>query len=336
MKINRFIVYMIVTTAFIVLFAAGIAIADGSLDAASILHNVGAAKGKHTYTAYGITNVQYHGKRIQSDVKVYRAKPNMSRIEYLSWPLKGMVVVNSERQSWRVDPKLGKVFVTDRPAPADRSSKITLLLANYNVEAGDGGKIAGRPCSQLVLRTHSGLIRKRLWVDTSTFVVLKSEDFDSNRKLRSSTEYKSIAYTNSLPASLFKCPANAYRGRQQRFAAKAMGLSELSKSLGFTVTVPRYIPSGYKFDGCRLHTSPRNGRRVAFLRYTNGLDSISVFEARKNSDSPKNDCLLGRTDRFGNRYDRTHIAAIAMGDRSYLIVGDLSRRELDKIANSLR
>ena len=331
-----FFILALISTLSVFAIAALSESGRSSENAESVLMQVEKSKDKYIYAAHGTTSIRHKGKKIISDIKIYHANQHQSRIEYLTAPLKGMIVVNDGEQSWRMDPKLGKVFCADHPNVRDHVRNISMILRNYSVERRDGGKIAGRPCILLAIKSKSGILRKRLWVDASTFVVLKSQDFNSHSDLVSFTEFDNIKYTNSLPASLFACPVGKSKIQPRRLSAKKMSVDELSHALGFHVIIPEYIPEGYKLEACRMLTLSKCGRQIAFLRYTNGLDGVSVFEARKTPDLSSGNCMWHRMEKLAGHSDHTHVVVDSDKVKAIAVVGDLPRKDLDRIIDSIK
>jgi hypothetical protein len=119
-----------------------------------------------------------------------------------------------------------------------------------------------------------------------------------------------------------------------------MSPSELSKVVDFTVKTPRYVPKGYKLDGYRLYNCPCGcGHKSAYIRYTNGLDSISVFETLGSSGCARDDKCRTRGHEDTCVVEdsaRGRVATLSSGGKLFTVIGDLSRSDLEKIARSLR
>lgn len=321
----------------LLILAAAVPAAAKSACPDSMMMRVTEACTKNSFAAAGKTSVRYRERLVVSDIKMYHKKPNKCRIEYCTPPLKGLVVGSDGRCAWRFDPGLRKVVVQPRESTGcmDRDTGMRLLLDNHCVEAAGDRIVAGRPARVLVVKSRSGEIRKRLCVDASTCVTLRSEDYDDRGTMRSSTEFKSIRYTDDLPDSLFACPKNA-APIVTRPSGKTMSLPDLSKALGFQVKVPQYVPRGYKLDGYRLYPCPcRHGHKSAYIRYTNGLNSISVFETKGDSCCARM-MVRGSCESCSLDADnREHMATRSVGGKLLVTVGDVRPSELDKIVNSI-
>ncbi|MHB0913947.1 MAG: LolA family protein [Armatimonadota bacterium] len=270
------------------------------LDPARLLER--ARSDANTYKATGTTTFMRRGRQVSVDFVLYHKK-GKCRIEYTSGPLAGAVTGTCEMGLWRFDPKLNKLTAMD----ACSSRRF-----DARAELAGAAKVVGRPVYILAVK------RQRLWVDKETCTILRRENYGPRGRLSSVTEFSSIRY-GELPDSIFKQPDCHSADRH----ARKMSLAALQKALGFPVSVPRYVPKGYKLEGYRLYSTPC-GCRAAYTRY-DGPASISIFEmlsARKMPCAASGAC--GQAVELSAR------------GRTFTVIGDLSRAELQKIAESLR
>ena len=277
-----------------------------------------------SYSAVGTTTFLYKGKPLSVRIKVFHDAPDKHRIEYLSSPLKGVTVMENGEQAWRCDPQCRGVVGMD----CSGSRRLGLFLDNHVVERVGSDKVAGRSASVLLVKSKSGQAKKRLWVDAKTYIILRSEDYDARGKVQSSTRLDSIRYT-PVPDSMFARPSSCPAG-----PGKVMSRAELSKAVGFQVKSPGYVPKGYRIDGYRLYECPCGcGHKSAYVRYTNGLEGISVFETRANSGCMKEGkCDVG----MASCPLRDQLAFTSKDGISFVVLGDLKLDELRKITISIK
>jgi outer membrane lipoprotein-sorting protein len=292
---------------------------------------------KYSYVADGTTRILCRGRLVTSEMKVYHLKPNRTRIEYSSEPLKGVVAGEDGVCSWRCDPKMKKTVVAGCVSSAKCDRPMNLLLENHRIDVYKSADVAGRPAMLLVLQSTSGQVRKRLWIDKSTFVVLRSEEYDTAGRVESASSFRRIEYVDSLSPSLFKRPCNSH-GRTQRIETATMTEAELSKIVGFTISKPAYVPVGYKPEGYRVYNCPCGcGHKAAYTRFTNGLNSISVFEYR---DCTECGCCKGMSESHEsccvNENDQGKEAIVTVHGRTIIVIGDISRDEAERMANSFK
>ena len=285
-----------------------------------------------SYVANGTTRVLCNGKALTCNMTIYHMKPNRTRIEYSSEPLKGVVAGDDGTCSWRCDPRTKRTIFSASASGSKCCRRLDLLLANHQVTAGRGGKVAGRPAMLITLSSASGQPRKRLWVDKSTFVILKTEDYDADGRVDSSTAYRSIRYVGSLPSTLFKRPSRTDLGAH---CADGGPVTEarLAKIVGFKISKPGYLPEGYKLDGYRVYNC-RCGMKAACIRYTNGLDGISVFEYRRCSMRMENKGMNSPCRIMESNQGEE--AIVSVGDRTVVVVGDIGHDEAERMAKSFK
>lgn len=298
---------------------------------------------KHNYSATAQTKFCYRGKLVTSDVKILHKQPRKFRMEYASPPLRGVVIGNDGECMWRYDPELERLSISsEAPSCLNPTGRLDLLLHNYRIEKVGEEEVAGRRAYSLVVKAKSsGDVKKRLWVDAKTYVVLRREDYDSRGRLQSATRFNTIQYVDDLPDSQFEAPTDKYRVVSRQALGETMSSAELSKALGFAVRTPRYVPAGYKLEGYKLYKCPCEcGHESAYTRYVNGLDSISIFESSVQSgcaregrchppDAHRETCEVRDAD-------HGRLASFDWKGRSFVILADVSSRELREIASSLK
>ncbi len=328
----------------VAVLAAGVAITRADLipgrDGSWVIRRAQTEGSKHNYSATARMRVLCKGHDTRSDVKVTHMRPNKCRMEYTSGDLKGVVVGSDGVRNWRYDPKTSRLVVSSGPVCEHPNERLRLLLHNHRVGLAGRQSVAGRDAYSLVLRPrHSLKISKRLRVDSRAFVVLGQEDYSSRGKLESSTRFTHIRFASSFPDALFAVPADAKVTVAHRPMGVAMSLEKLSKEVGFRVLTPSYVPAGYKFDAHRLYSCPcDHPHESAYVRYTNGLRGISVFQSKVGSacdarcgksKAPSETCDVKQAD-------RGEVVNIRRGDISVVVVGDANARDLKKMAESLR
>jgi hypothetical protein len=256
------------------------------------------------------------------------------RIEYQSAPLEGVKVWENADRVYRYNPKLERLSVAMRPGtPEERAAReLKLLQQNYIASHEDEDKVAGEETWVIALRPAAGgKLWKRLWVDKDTAVILRSEDLRDQSVLRHTT-FVSVTYLApgaTLAAAEFTPPTELVerygRAIPGDTSSRFEDLGVLSKLVGFEVRPPRRLPQGYTFEG-GYQTPCFCGKdhQAVRLRYTDGLNTISVFEAGHP------ECTVTLRDPKG----RPFTAELKEGKRYYRAVGDLPSDELAAILKS--
>jgi outer membrane lipoprotein-sorting protein len=259
----------------------------------------------------------------------------------------GLWLFHPRHQSWRAMP-----WRSPKPRPG-------LLLKNYSVQIQRKERVAGRAVIVLRVTSHyPGNPSKIVWVDTKTKMPLRQELFDASGQRVGSVEFREISFEPSLPANLFTVPAEARieRGGPMGDQPKPM--------LGALVTEPRYVPPGYLL--VRKLSFRRPGMEFVHLRYTDGLNTISLFQERRPGDAPdgpgsseasRRSAAVpradspdaprphrhpggpgGRMDGPGGDWQQLSCGqrlSWTWGDTRYTLVGNISAAELRRMADSI-
>ncbi|MGE5585481.1 MAG: LolA family protein [Bacillota bacterium] len=229
---------------------------------------------------------------------VHRA-PNLTRTEYLpsATATSGYRVVISDGDStWHYEPSLGVVFHMPGTAPdrarhqkppgtgpgtvsAAGGSEFSLIERNYAVSLVSTESLAGRRAHVIKLKpVNPGNPSRRIWVDTEFPFILRTEKYRPNGFMSSLSFYNYIEFVPEIDDDTFRLqvpPGVAIVTLPG--AGGLVSLEELQKKAGFTVPVPRFVPTGYILEGGTL--TQRGDVQVAHIRFTDGLGTISFFIA---------------------------------------------------------
>jgi outer membrane lipoprotein-sorting protein len=280
-------------------------------------------------------------------VRVWHREPSQTRIEIVS-PAEnlGMVMVDNGESLWIFHPRRQAWRQMRWKAP---EACPRLLLRNYDAQILRREPVAGRSAITLRLTSrHPGNPSKTVWIDTDSKLALRHEIFDPSGRRVSTSEFRDIALEASLPANLFTIPAEARVEQRRRGRPLEPWLVPEKGSPALTIEPPRYVPAGYELMsrfGFR-----RGEREFAHLRYTDGLNTLSLFVERKPRDGDagaedgaraagqevKREKRGGGTGSRDLRSgDHGHSLTWTRGDARYTLVGNISVKELKRMAASI-
>ncbi len=275
--------------------------------------------------------------------KVYQMG-DKSRREFLSPPpLAGRTTINDGTTIWRYEPHLRKVFTRLAPRLELEKEKfksdLALLLENYEVNFSAGDEIADRKTYVIHLKPKSGAGNsKKIWIDKEYGLTLKTERYAPKGKLISLSYYAEINFSSPLDETLFKFKAPPHidiiaEAPEREFKS----LADIEKNIKFKFVIPTYIPEGYIFRGASLLKV--KDRAILHLKYTNGMSTVSLFEwPIKRIAFPS---FLGREPKVAIPTDdslgelKLQLLKGKSKDINYILVSDISPKELKKIATSL-
>lgn len=287
------------------------------------------ASSKYTYIADGTTEITHNGKNHSVKIRTYNKKPDKSRIEYKSAPITGVVVYGSNESVKQCNPGKGKSIQAQTPLCMNAASKKDLFISNHIAYKTGNAKIANRNAFMVDLKSKAGKLQKRLWIDSYTYVTLRTDSYNGAGKLMSSTKFTNIKYVSSIPDSMFIDQTRKYNKECYMNFESVNSITDLSTKSGFKVLTPSYIPKGYKIEGYRLYHCERiNGMKTAFIRYTNGISGISIFQ-NKCSNARHGMCMTNKSD-MGNS------ASLSIKGINASAIGSLDTKELKKMLQSLR
>jgi len=276
------------------------------------------------------TKTFYEGRSRVIQARAYYKAGGRSRIEYTSPPLNGVILGNDGRRQWRFDSSRHTVVFNAPEAqrePLSESGRFRLLLENYHPHREGTDRIAGRPVAIIHLHRREGSGPfKRLWIDLEKAIVLRCDEFDGDGRLLMRTVYNAIAFAPQ-PDALFEPPRKAKTVLKEKWP-RPMDLSGLSKAVGFPVLLPHYLPPGYVYDGSYLDKCQCGcGMKATYSRYVDGLSVISVFQCAHCMGDGRPCTIIDS--------GHSKIANVFHRHMSFVIVGEIPQRELQKMADSL-
>lgn len=268
-----------------------------------------------SYRGIKSTLVHTGSTQARAIIKVVHLAPNKLRKEYFApASMAGTVVVQNGCQVWKRDPydPTWEVASSDRYGPS-RSANCEAALKNYDVKLLGSGKVAGRD-AHIIRAVHNNGKEPRctIWVDKQCFLVLKTVAETPEGVLRSSSGFTSIAINPSdISPSIF-----AVGGKVQSITTPS--------GLDFPVRKPSYLPKGYKMIGFTKENVC--GHPCAHLQYSNGVNTISLFERKYTGPS-----------RAPKVPDKLATVITWVRDNTlFTLVGEAPRSELQKVADSTK
>lgn len=289
----------------------------------------------------GTKSITIWGGQVQaSQVHVYHAAPDQTRLEYLpAGTQPGRVVIIKGRTMMEYVPARNQVV--ERPAPEADEERLTRgvlpqILDNYNVGFAGQEAVAGRETRVINVQSKfPGRPSLRIWVDQERRLILRFERYRTDGTLQETSAFINIRYDPTFAPDLFTVPAPPGTQVQQQQPPRRMSIGEIAQRVGFTPQVPSYLPSGFKERGSRV-VDVRGQPTAAFV-YADGISTITLFESRGPLGPPPK----GRQVRIGSVQGTIAPRGVAtllhwnVGGISYTLVGELPQDDLMRIAASV-
>jgi outer membrane lipoprotein-sorting protein len=252
-------------------------------DAVSLLRSAVACEDRVPLTGRSVT-ILWNDRGSQATItREYRSGKGDRRIELLMpRRLRGQILLSRGNSLWRYDPSRHTVL---RFAAALEGESVTplppgdlkRLLRHYRAEIVPAAEtVAGRATWHVrVTGLTSGKVQEQLWIDRKTGIILKQERFHADGEPISSSYFTEITFRAPAP-SLFdpRFPAGT---RHVGHPRETRPIERAAVEARFGIRVPKRLAEGYDFQGATLNGS--GDRRVAHLRYWDGLSAVSLFVA---------------------------------------------------------
>jgi outer membrane lipoprotein-sorting protein len=301
------------------------------------------------YIAKVTTTIDYNGKTISAQATVYHQGDD-EKVEYASTCGKTVWSMTKGSQSYTYMPNEKKLLISETSALFSDADRSALLVKNYKSLSDGTDKVAGRPAYVIKLTSrYDGRRSKRLWIDKENLNVLKIIDYSASGEERSQTETKEINYGARIPSNTFDVPAQTvikttmvHKSIRTITVCESGRSMDLFSKLAFPVSLPAYMPNGYKLEGYHLFYSQCNCHHCsALLTYTDGLNVISIFQAPKTTCCTDGSCNMADCGKDGKGCavadcDIAKTGQVTRGDKTIVVVGDLLPNEVKKIAESVK
>ena len=176
------------------------------------------------------------------------------------------------------DPVHGSTVAAARPlvvtaAPDQR--RLVLLAAAYDLAVTGPGRCTGRSAEVVSATRADGTLAGRFWIDRRSGLLLRRDVFD-----RAGSRVRSSAYVDvavGAPAGAPAAPpAGGPASGPDEVLPQASTLAALRQD-GWRV--PTTLPGGFRLFDTQQST-PRPGRPVLHLAYSDGISSVSLFAQR--------------------------------------------------------
>ena len=222
-------------------------------------------------------------------VNVFHSPVDNRRIYYLSPKSRhGLLIVSDGREEWQYDPH-SKELSHRRLSPGaleeDDLLSYTLLRANYYLTVDPQPRFyADRQVSLVTIKRPSdhALVRK-FWIDVGSGLILKREIYGDDGELAVTTTFSEINYHPKPSSESFSLAGLSKLPGVHTIENSVPSEDSIKPALvPGQLTGKAYAPSslaGYRLVGASTTTS--GGRPLLHLRYSDGLNLVSLFEQQR-------------------------------------------------------
>lgn len=287
---------------------------------------------KRTLTVSGTqVTTLYQGNRAVTSVQTITTNGDRAyRMDYQGpSALAGQVVVDNGQVEWHYFPERKTMEVTpselgnlrERIGPvlnALRRRRLNAVVVGQDQVAGHAAEVV----EVSGIGTYAGA--RRFWIDPTNGAELRIDIYGPAGGVISTSYYTQVIYSPSLTHSSFNPPDVP---ADTRITAGITGqtLPGMPTDLqaGFHVLAPAYLPPGFRFESASQ--SNVGGEPLIGLQYGDGVESLSLYE------SP-----LRRLQPNKIMHPRADVLIVRQNGIRLILIGNLARKDLEQIAQSLR
>ncbi|MEN6582960.1 MAG: MucB/RseB C-terminal domain-containing protein [Armatimonadota bacterium] len=283
-------------------------------NATEVLKRAEVADQRVSYRGVKVATFRFNGRSTVSSFKVIHMVPDLTRVEFFSpASLSGMVVIQDGSTSWKLRPRSQCWEESGGQSVPAMGMIHQEALQNYDLRIAGSDTVAGRPAYVIhAIPKSKEEAAHRVWVDKGCFLVMGTQVESPRGFILNSSRYSSIQINpGNISHSLFKVSGKVKC--QPKPGSKAMN-----------VVKPSYLPKGYKLVA--VSRMSVNGSCCAHMQFSNGANSISLFQRRAHCESPQTSI----------KSKMTNVITWAHKGVLFTLMGSVPRSELRKIADSTR
>jgi outer membrane lipoprotein-sorting protein len=281
-----------------------------------------------------VTSITRNGQIVTSEQRILRNGTRALRLEYVQPAnLAGEQIIDDGHTFWHYTPSTKKLEVS-----ASRVDSLRVRVPQVMSQIKQGlltvqwigqDTVAGHNCAvvEVASQDASQAPRRRFWIDMTNGAQLRIDAFGANGQQLSSSYYTSVTYNPTFAKDAFRPPAipGDVHATPAETGSTPLTLPQAQAAAGFPIQQPTYLPTGFHFQTASVSDFRR--QKLVALRYVNGLSVLSVFETPL---APR------AAERPGEiKYPRPGVLIMTQSGLRFLVVGNLSRNEMEKVIISV-
>ncbi len=307
---------------------ASVQMAEAETTPLSILRRSINARTTVSFTGLRTVVVFENGQRVREvRQRVYSQAPDRMRVEFLTPESeRGRLHVSVGSIRWDYHPNTNRAVRIEAPPVREkirnRLDELDRIAQTMTLQHAGRDTIAGRPTHVIKIYTAEGVTVQKSWIDGVHFVSLKTQRFDGQENLRSSTEYTEISYEPAFAPGTFDFePPRGCTVVESSRPAEPISLAEAERKVGFSAVLPEYLPRGYSLQRDRANVIEVQGQKTLWLPFSNTMETLSLFQRRARST--------------GDVHQGSRSITWTDGGFCFTLMGPLSRTEMRRIKQSI-
>jgi len=232
-------------------------------------------------------------------------------------------------------------------APASAAERFKWVLAGYKIRPLGRDKVAAVGCVVVeLLPKIAGKPTRRLWIEPQTGRILRWELLDPTHRVLLLSEFLRLGEQPPSGESANLTPQAIVTGRLSReehlLCTCPCPCPQVTRALGFRIGAPPTLPGGYLFVSVAV--SRTGAGKLAHLRYSDGVDALSVFQQplptaqalpSRRAVRRAAVALLGDVPVYESRWGPLRALAWTHQGTLFWVVGDADRSLLVECARHL-
>ncbi len=240
---------------------------------------------------------------------------------------------------WIYDRARNRVWRGEAPlSPSPPGEALRRLASDYEVALASSSPVARRPAWRLDLRSGAeGVLRRRLWVDRGSGLVLQDQSFGPDGNPASLTRFTRLSFPPAQDPGLFRFEPPADVVMAGRLEPDPLELAE-ARQAGYEPRKPSWLPSGYVLESLRVLAHGK--KKLLHARFSDGIRALSFFQCPPRVRVGK--AKGGRRFRLRGasatlaQAEEGWLLAWSSGGARFVLVGSLEPETLRRIAESVK
>jgi sigma-E factor negative regulatory protein RseB len=215
------------------------------------------------------------------------------------------------------------------PFPQFDPQQLNVLSEFYDFRKGRDARVAGRRTQVIdIVPLDNYRYGYRLWIDTETFLLIRSAMSDASGRLVEQVMFTDITFPDQVPLEMFSASIGGKRHEwmvdnepvappiEPIIGTDIPGVDEMALPGGFSLVSNQVTPVAGTMNAVRR------------LMYSDGLASLSVFITNASDDSAgelNGGTSMGAVNAFGVRHDAWHAT----------VVGEVPHATVEMLAKSM-
>ena len=280
------------------------------------------------------TFVYLHGDEVET-MKIYHSKINGVEHERLiSLNGEAREIIRDADSVVCIWPGTKSVIVSKAqprtPFPQFEPAQLESLSEFYEFRKGRDERVAGRRTKVIdIVPQDDYRYGYRLWIDTETFLLIRSAMSDNTGRLVEQVMFTSITYPDTVPLEMFN--ASISGKRHEWMVEDEQPFKPIEPII--TTDIPGVdemaLPGGFELVSNKVTPVAGSTNAVRRLMYSDGLASMSVFISSADDQSAggalHGATSMGAVNAFGVLHQQWHAT----------VVGEVPRSTVEMLAKSM-